>query len=93
MSILPAAIFIFCGTFHAVSLVRSPQVTRRTIDLLSAVKLVLGAILVAVLAATLAYVPRDGWGKWATVGYALELVAAVSVQSPEESSSHSLLRS
>ncbi|KAK0474311.1 P-loop containing nucleoside triphosphate hydrolase protein [Armillaria luteobubalina] len=36
MSILPAAIFIFCGVFRAASLVRSPQVTRRAIDLLSA---------------------------------------------------------
>ncbi|KAK0209206.1 P-loop containing nucleoside triphosphate hydrolase protein [Desarmillaria ectypa] len=77
MSILPAAIFIFCGVFRAASLVRSPQVTRRAIDLLSAVKLLLGTILVAFLAVTLAYIPRDDWGKWATAGYALELVAAI----------------
>ncbi|PBK93614.1 P-loop containing nucleoside triphosphate hydrolase protein [Armillaria gallica] len=79
MSILPAAIFIFCGVFRAASLVRSPQVTRGAIDLLSVVKLLLGTILAVFLAVTLAYVPRDDWGKWATAGYALELVAAVSI--------------
>ncbi|KAK0465925.1 P-loop containing nucleoside triphosphate hydrolase protein [Desarmillaria tabescens] len=77
MSILPASIFIFCGVFRAASLARSPEVTRRAIDLLSAVKLLLGTILVATLAVTLAYVPRDDWGKWATAGYALELVAVI----------------
>ncbi len=85
MSILPAAIFVFCGAFRAASLVRSPQVTRRVVDLLSAVKLLLGAILAIFLAVTLAYVPRDDWGKWATAGYALELIAAVSVNNLEES--------
>ncbi|KAK0501032.1 P-loop containing nucleoside triphosphate hydrolase protein [Armillaria luteobubalina] len=77
MSILPAAIFIFCGVFRAASLVQSPQVTRRAIDLLSAVKLLLGTILAVFLAVTLAYVPREDWGKWAIAGYALELVAAI----------------
>lgn len=93
MSILPAAIFIFCGVFRAASLVQSPQVTRRAIDLLSAVKLLLGTILAVFLAVTLAYVPREDWGKWAIAGYALELVAAVSMNVLEESSPYPVLRS
>lgn len=78
MSITPSALFLFCCILRVKTLIESKRVTKHAVDILSAFKLVSGLVLLAGTSACVALAPRVGWGKWATVGYSLDLLATVS---------------
>jgi ATP-binding cassette subfamily C (CFTR/MRP) protein 1 len=78
LAILPAAVFITIALVRAADLYRRPRITRSSVDVLSALKLVVCGCLVVSITVTLALFPRAGWGSWATRAYAVELVATVS---------------
>lgn len=77
LAILPAAVFLFLGITRLTDLWRRHSITKSKLDALACVKIFLCAVLIASLASTLALLPRDGWGDWASTAYGVELSASI----------------
>lgn len=77
LAILPAAVFLFLGITRLTDLWRRHSITKSKLDALACVKIFLCAVLITSLASTLALLPRDGWGDWASTAYGVELSASV----------------